>query len=116
MILEQLVTAGTITEFEMWKLRRRYRKLHEKHTKADPEMGLMKPGSLKVGYYQAREGISGEGEPVKSHLKLVIVDEEVTVLGSGNMDRARYVLDEGKDHFEIVLILNVVGIPAKSLE
>ncbi len=96
MILEQLVTAGTITEFEMWKLRRQHRKLHEKHEKADPEMRLKRPGSLRVGYYHARDGSSKEEEPVKTHLKLVIVDDEVTVLGSGNMDRARYVSDKLK--------------------
>ena len=27
---------------------------------------------------------------MKSHLKLMIVDEEITVLGSGNMDRASW--------------------------
>ncbi|KAI6712034.1 hypothetical protein JHW43_005491 [Diplocarpon mali] len=86
MILEQLVTAGTITEFEMWKLRRRHRKLTAAHAKADPETGLQKPGSLKIGYFHAREDVSGEDEPVKSHLKLVIVDDDVTILGSGNMD------------------------------
>ena len=29
-------------------------------------------------------------EPVHSHLKLTIVDDEFTVLGSGNMDRASW--------------------------
>ena len=27
---------------------------------------------------------------MKSHLKMVVVDEEITVLGSGNMDRASW--------------------------
>ncbi|PBP20621.1 phospholipase D [Diplocarpon rosae] len=89
MILEQLVTAGTVTEYEMWKLHRRHRKLTATHASADPETGLQEPGSLKIGYYHAREGVSGENEPVKSHLKLVIVDDDATILGSGNMDRAR---------------------------
>ncbi|KAG0652519.1 hypothetical protein D0Z07_0639 [Hyphodiscus hymeniophilus] len=41
MILEQLVTAGTITELEIWKLRRRYR--HMTHSFIpDPEAGLGK--------------------------------------------------------------------------
>ncbi|EKD18330.1 uncharacterized protein L3040_004715 [Drepanopeziza brunnea f. sp. 'multigermtubi'] len=90
MILEQLVTAGTITEFEIWKLRRWHRKLHAMHAKGDAELGSQRPGGLRVGYYHAREGVRDKNEPVKSHLKLVIVDEEVTVQGSGNMDRASW--------------------------
>jgi phosphatidylserine/phosphatidylglycerophosphate/cardiolipin synthase-like enzyme len=94
MILEQLVTAGTITEFEVWKLRRRYRRLlshyHEKSKNLDPENLTQKPGELSIGYYHSRKGGKIEEEPVKSHLKLVMVDEEVTVLGSGNMDRASW--------------------------
>jgi hypothetical protein len=39
MILEQLVTAGTITEYEIWKLRRRYSRLMRSHD-SDPEAGL----------------------------------------------------------------------------
>ena len=30
------------------------------------------------------------GEPVQSHFKLTVIDDEVTVLGSGNMDRASW--------------------------
>lgn len=47
------------------------------------------PGVLKIGYYRPRDG-QGRGEPVKSHLKCVVMDEEVTVLGSANMDRASW--------------------------
>jgi phosphatidylserine/phosphatidylglycerophosphate/cardiolipin synthase-like enzyme len=94
MILEQLVTAGTITEFEVWKLRRRYTCLlshyHQKSKSPDPENPTQKPGDLRIGYYHSRKGGKAEEEPVKSHLKLVMVDEEVTVLGSGNMDRASW--------------------------
>ena len=102
MLLEQLVTAGTITEFEIWKLRRRYSQLLT--SRSDLEAGIQKPvsyrlskplsdlltfsqGKLKIGYFQPK---TGPREPVKSHLKLMIVDEEVTVLGSGNMDRASW--------------------------
>ncbi|KAK0119827.1 hypothetical protein ONS95_011259 [Cadophora gregata] len=96
MILEQLVTAGTVTEFEMWKLRRWYRKVCGKRTKrgldenVDIERGEGRMGGLKIGYYHPSDGVQRDEEPVKSHLKLVIVDEEVTVLGSGNMDRASW--------------------------
>jgi hypothetical protein len=41
MILEQLVTARTITEFEIWKLRRRYR--HLLTSGSDLEAGMHKP-------------------------------------------------------------------------
>ncbi|KAG9248146.1 hypothetical protein BJ878DRAFT_83487 [Calycina marina] len=85
MILEQLVTAGTTTELEIWKLRRRYSKLS---TRTDPEAGLLPVGTLKVGYFKPRT--NDAGEPVKSHLKCLIVDEEITILGSGNMDRASW--------------------------
>ena len=36
------------------------------------------------------QGNVDEEEPVHSHLKLTIVDQQVTVLGSGNMDRASW--------------------------
>lgn len=93
MILEQLVTAGTITEFEVWKLRRRRSRLLNIYNLSmknpDLENPLVKPGNLKVGYFTKREA-GGKGEPVKSHLKMVLVDGEITVLGSGNMDRASW--------------------------
>jgi phosphatidylserine/phosphatidylglycerophosphate/cardiolipin synthase-like enzyme len=92
MILEQFVTAGTITTFEIWKLRRRYHhalKRFHKRRKQDPELGAVQPGKLEVGYFKAKEG-AAEGEPVKSHLKLTIVDAEIVLLGSGNMDRASW--------------------------
>ncbi|KAH7411006.1 hypothetical protein BKA64DRAFT_662370 [Cadophora sp. MPI-SDFR-AT-0126] len=101
MILEQLVTAGTITEFEVWKLGRWYRRACGKcgnktrrgvdgHVDRDLERGEERVGGLRIGYYRPSEGVNGEEEPVKSHLKLVIIDGEVTVLGSGNMDRASW--------------------------
>ncbi|TVY25467.1 hypothetical protein LHYA1_G005730 [Lachnellula hyalina] len=93
MILEQLVTAGTITEFEVWKLRRRYNFLLSSYTNAstyDPESQPAKPGTLRIGYFHPKMGSVDSDEPVKSHLKCVIVDEEIMVLGSGNMDRASW--------------------------
>lgn len=95
MILEQLVTAGTITEIEVWKLRRKYNALlacyqSALNNDADPENLMEKPGTLRIEYYRAKEGALSENEPVKSHLKLVIMDEEITVLGSGNQDRASW--------------------------
>jgi len=50
----------------------------------------VKPGTLRIGYFHPKMGSWDSNEPVKSHLKCVIVDEEITVLGSGNMDRASW--------------------------
>lgn len=88
MVLEQLLTAGTITEFCVWKFRRRYRKIvaASEHTRlVTMEEGLMtNPGSLHVGYFIP------DSRYAKSHIKCTIVDEEIVVLGSGNMDRASW--------------------------
>ena len=94
MILEQLVTAGTITEFEIWKLRRRYSRLLKTYNLSfknpDLENPPVTPGVFKVGYFMKKEGGESGEEPVKSHLKMVVIDGEITVLGSGNMDRASW--------------------------
>ena len=97
-LLEQFLSSGTITPFEMWKFRRRWKKLvrgYERMKERDPESLPRKPGVLKVGWFTPLAEKSGEEEeevrePVKSHLKLTIVDDEVVVLGSGNMDRASW--------------------------
>ncbi|KAK3714449.1 hypothetical protein LTR37_007755 [Vermiconidia calcicola] len=104
MILEQLGTAGTTTKRCVKKLIKRHERLVAEYKArirgdADPvllesgELGRKQPGRLTVHYYRADPsgaGISGSAEPVQSHLKLTIVDGEVTVLGSGNMDRASW--------------------------
>lgn len=112
MLLEQLLTACTITELEVWKLRRRYRYLLEswerikQHNNHDIEANAPRPGRLTIGYFKEgtgaseRNGNGADGEHVartgegtylaKTHLKLVVADEEVTVLGSWNMDRASW--------------------------
>ncbi|KAI9699766.1 MAG: hypothetical protein M1836_002801 [Candelina mexicana] len=99
MLLEQLVTAGTTTELCVRRLLKRYRLLRS--TKAvrgeDLERGTTHQqqtiGSLTIRYYTPKNTNAGNihsEEPVKSHLKLTIVDDEVVVLGSGNMDRASW--------------------------
>lgn len=61
----------------------RYRQLLAKDVEAGESAAL---GRLEVLFYQPHaKGQSGE--PDQSHLKLTIVDEEIAVFGSGNMDR-----------------------------
>jgi len=97
MILEQLVTARTITEWEVWKLTRRYRKLlspqnRNRSNPRDLESGARGIGVLKIGYFKpkGKKKREEEGEPVKLHFKCTVVDGEIAVLGSGNMDRASW--------------------------
>ncbi|KAF1354719.1 hypothetical protein BDV97DRAFT_279612, partial [Delphinella strobiligena] len=97
MILEQLVTGGTTTAWCIRALLRRYRRLHVSlHDNADVEMAAPGVGGLKIEYYEPRKtltngpGSVGTTEPVQSHLKCMIVDQEIVVLGSGNLDRASW--------------------------
>ena len=94
MLLEQIVTAGTVNEFCVRSLIRRHKKLiQQRAADQDPETASIGPGNLNLRYYKP----AGEGslvdmgtEPVKSHLKATFVDGYITVLGSGNMDRASW--------------------------
>lgn len=95
MILEQLGTAGTTTSMQVKKLVRKYRKLPIEtpiyDTERDPPGHPDIRGRLHIEYYEPRKDAEKqEQEPVQSHLKLTIVDEEFVVLGSGNMDRASW--------------------------
>ena len=112
MMLEQIVTAGTITEICVWKMVRRYRKMLNRSqnriqgTRArgidrDLEEGReISPsppqvGKLKINYYHPHQPhdiiiATRPAEPVKSHIKCTIIDDEKVVLGSGNMDRASW--------------------------
>ena len=110
MILEQLVTAGTTTTRCMRKLAKRYETLvslsplpasRDSATPLRPDaydeeaaLGTPGPGALTIEFFEPRGGARGpgkeRGEPQQSHLKLTVVDEQVVVLGSGNMDRASW--------------------------
>lgn len=103
MLLEQLVTAGTTTSWCLRNLTKRYRQLcdhiqartrsggqPEGDEIADLETQLITPGSLTISYFRSRSGSTSDEEPVHSHLKLTIFDQDRTVLGSGNMDRASW--------------------------
>lgn len=95
MVLEQIITAGTITEICMWRLKASYlQQLATLHRRSTPalqsstsleEGGLL--GNLIISYYYP----AGEGvRPDRIHIKCTIVDDEIIVLGSGNMDRASW--------------------------
>ncbi|KAF2970778.1 hypothetical protein GQX73_g2762 [Xylaria multiplex] len=106
MILEQILTGGTITS---WCLRS-FVKLYEKRRKRfmrstrgnneedsngmlDLEAQPPRLGSLEIFYFHPLRGNQLERvpeEPVHSHLKLVMIDDEYAILGSGNMDRASW--------------------------
>jgi len=84
MVLEQLLTAGTLTEICVWTFKRRYRNLVDAQV-TDLEDGRgTKIGKLSIGYFIPSSLYA------KSHLKCTIVDGEIVVLGSGNMDRASW--------------------------
>jgi phosphatidylserine/phosphatidylglycerophosphate/cardiolipin synthase-like enzyme len=101
MILEQLVTAGTTTSFCVKRLIRRYKKLIKASSKgsshaSDEEAAIPQPrhGRLQISYFAPVGGLKRkgqeDGEPQQSHLKMLIVDDEALVLGSGNLDRASW--------------------------
>lgn len=99
MILEQLVTAGTTTSRCMKTLIKRHRKLHNNARRplTNDEEAAIAPrniGRLHISYFEPiggpkKRGLEG-GEPQQSHLKMTIVDEELVLLGSGNLDRASW--------------------------
>jgi len=87
MVLEQLLTAGTLTEICVWRLKQRYMNLVDTQvpTSSDLENGRgRKIGALAVGYFRPNS------QYAKSHFKCTIVDGKTVVLGSGNMDRASW--------------------------
>lgn len=90
MILEQLLTSGTITEYCIWKLRRRFKQITQSHGQRGSNASQMEEGqareagTLSVGYFLPNSIYR------RSHIKCTVVDEEVIVLGSGNMDRASW--------------------------
>ena len=99
MLLEQLLTAGTTTEICIWHLCRRYRKLLRSTSPstsissatADTEAQQPRLGSLKVFYFApGAEDVNDRCSANKLHFKSVIIDDNIVVLGSGNMDRASW--------------------------
>jgi phosphatidylserine/phosphatidylglycerophosphate/cardiolipin synthase-like enzyme len=94
MILEQLVTAGTTTSRCVKTLIKRYKKLARPATDEEAAISHPRVGRLRISYFEPLGGSKGRGqeggEPQQSHLKMMVVDGEVVVLGSGNLDRASW--------------------------
>lgn len=95
MTLEQIVTAVTTTPRCVKAMLKHYALFAQsrQHRHNDPdstslETGLPRLGKLKIEYYD--DLARGTVLPVKAHIKLMIVDERVVVLGSGNQDRASW--------------------------
>ena len=90
MILEQLLTSGTITEISVWKFRRRYNRISRQTISSHHSEDVENPvdarniGSLQIGYYSPTDGYK------RTHIKCSTIDDQVVVLGSGNMDRASW--------------------------
>ncbi|KJZ77257.1 hypothetical protein HIM_03578 [Hirsutella minnesotensis 3608] len=91
MLLEQLVTAGTTTARCIKKLVKRYKVLQTRAQATDLEAQPVSPGRLEIRYFKAFPSRKDrDDEPVVSHFKMTMVDDEYLVLGSGNMDRASW--------------------------
>ena len=87
-LLEQIVTAGTTSPRCVSKLIARHQALANSRGGDIEDTAALQLGKLKVSYYKPRDGQeASHDEPVQSHFKLTIVDGEVAVFGSGNMDR-----------------------------
>lgn len=125
MILEQLVTAGTTTSQCISKLIKRYQNIgkdrkapRQRLTDEEAAISPLSPGSLQISYFEPIGGPKSRGqeggEPQQSHLKMTIVDDEVVVLGSGNLDRASWYTSQelGVAFFD----KEVVGKVAKAVD
>lgn len=93
-LLEQIITAGTTSPKCVARLIAQHTNLVKARTNsqsadADVEaIAAPRLGKLQVSYYKPQPEREGSpDEPVQSHFKLTVVDGEVAVFGSGNMDR-----------------------------
>lgn len=90
MLLEQLVTAGTTTSWCLRRLVCEYNNLAKSRKHQDVEQ-QSRLGRLNIYYYKPLAGrVEKKDEPVLSHFKMTLVDDEYLLLGSGNMDRASW--------------------------
>lgn len=87
-LLEQIITAGTTSPRCISKLIARHQTLANSRDRDIEDNAALRLGKLKVSFYKPRDGQeASHDEPVQSHFKLTVVDGEVAVFGSGNMDR-----------------------------
>jgi phosphatidylserine/phosphatidylglycerophosphate/cardiolipin synthase-like enzyme len=87
-LLEQIITAGATSPRCVSKLIAQHEALANSRSADIEDAAALRLGKLKVSYYKPRDGQeASHDEPVQSHFKLTIVDGEVAVFGSGNMDR-----------------------------
>lgn len=112
MILEQLVTAGTTTKRRVNKLVKRHKRLlqdYERNRGDTEAIAGLQPGMLRIFFFQPDRsgGREGETEPTQSHLKFINVDDEWTLFGSGNMDRASWYTSQ---ELGIALWSNEIGM------
>lgn len=111
MLIEQLVTAGTTTSWCLRKFIQRYNDLVNQPRSSDPESQAPAPGKLEIFYYRQLDARRDEDdEPVVSHFKMTLVDDEYLILGSGNMDRASWWTSQ-----EIGLLFYVPGFQGQHL-
>ncbi|KAH6633792.1 hypothetical protein C7974DRAFT_393482 [Boeremia exigua] len=125
MILEQLVTAGTTTARCVKTLVKRYKALDTQASpRAHDEEAAIAPtkiGKLHISYFEPRHGYKKrgdeQGEPQQSHLKMTIIDGEVIVLGSGNLDRASWFTSQelGVAFFGTDVVQKVEGTVDKAM-
>lgn len=111
MVLEQLVTAGTTTARCVKALIREYERRRVEGLKMTERSGGLseleaqsittqhsRVGRLRIEFYEPlpsgaqswRLESRQMREPLQSHLKLTVIDNEIVVLGSGNLDRASW--------------------------
>lgn len=121
MIIEQLATAGRLTECALRKLYRNWtREVSRNRHQDDAEAAFPRIGKLEIFYFEAHVDAAGAGVDafVRTHLKLTVVDEEIVVLGSGNMDRASWYTSQelGVAFFSRELANEVLDSVNRSLE
>jgi phosphatidylserine/phosphatidylglycerophosphate/cardiolipin synthase-like enzyme len=126
MILEQLVTAGTTTSRCIQRLIQRHKKLYYRafrpRTDEEAAISAPRPGRLRISYFEPINGPKTKGreggEPQQSHLKMTIVDGEVLVLGSGNLDRASWFTSQelGVAFFDKELVKSVEIVVGEAMD
>ncbi|KAI2643544.1 hypothetical protein GGS21DRAFT_21999 [Xylaria nigripes] len=135
MILEQILTGGTTTArclrsfITAYEQRRQKQSMQcfgvrsDEGSNAMLDLEVQSPGlgSLEIFYYhplsvQPLQQVAEE--PVCSHLKLTMVDDEYAVLGSGNMDRASWYTSQelGILFHSSELVANISGAVSQALE